>query len=95
MAKDVLEVLDAAWSDLHTTPTCRRPEVTAQLLDARSAIAELIAADVEYDEARKAWAAVDVRLWRDGGTRHGNPDLTRYHNAIIRRAAALAACRGL
>ena len=55
MAKDVLEVLDEAWADLHTTPTCRRSSLTGQMLDARLSVSDLMSG-----------ASSTVRAYRNG-----------------------------
>lgn len=83
MAKDVLEVLDIAGRSLIGAGAS---EFREDFTEARARIAELIAADVEYDVAK---AAVPSRN-TSSGSRY-----RRYLTAKARRAAALAACRGL
>lgn len=82
MAKDVLEVLNSQLDNL----CVETPEDQAHfdsLEDATWRIAELIAADVEYDEAME-------KIHEVGFCNH-----ERLIRAEERRAAALAACRGL
>lgn len=92
MAKpDVLEVLDSQLDNL----CVETPEDQAHfdaLEDATLRIAELIAADVEYDAARRIHDAL-----QDGVSTIGEEVIVDagLRRANERRAAALAACRGL
>lgn len=83
MAKDVLEVLDIAGRSLIGAGAS---EFREDFTEARARIAELIAADVEYDETVEEInrpGEISADAWR------------RAHRAEERRAAALAACRGM
>lgn len=92
---EVLAVLDEAASacacerDQHDANDAKPYADTwekrrAKLRASHTAVAELIAADVEYDEAQKSWSAKPFpENWE------------RVKNALDRRAAALAACSGL
>lgn len=75
---DVLEVLECAAAALEIDA---RREQAREVNEARAAVAELIEADEEYDEA-----------WRDmAGRTH---TASRREKAGLRRAAALARVKG-
>lgn len=58
-------------------------EIDAEIKKARYCIAELIAADVEYDKAKQAWVDDPILgSWY------------RIENSLARRAAAIAAVKG-
>lgn len=61
---------------------CQQHGTPDDFASANAAIAELLAADAEYDEAE----AIARQTFHDGYA------LQRYHLAISRRAAALKAC---
>ena len=64
------------------------------LLKARAAIAELIAADREYDAARRAWDDGCFTRW-DGIDNSARTKIAdRFESATYRRASALAAMEG-
>lgn len=86
MAKDVLEVLDAAIRDHRVSP-----QNAGAMQKARARIAELIAADVEYDAAKNA----EFLLRYEAPLLEFRSVRKRVDDAEIRRAAALAACREL
>lgn len=85
MAKDVLEVLDSLSMGLDD-------QDGDDMRNVRDRIAELIAADVEYDAARRIHDAL-----QDGVSTIGEVVIVDagLRGAKERRAAALAACRGL
>lgn len=98
MADDVLEVLD---DEIRSIPMmadhirfggleCDEAPAVERLQHARDRIAELIAADVEYDEAHAACLRARG-MGYSAGCNYGD----RLHAATVRRIAALAACRGL
>jgi hypothetical protein len=70
--------------------------VMAEAFAARAAVAELIAADAEYDEAREELDAAKRRLgnWNVNPLPYNDPAQLRMVAATRRRRAALAACRG-
>lgn len=90
MAKDVLEVLDIAGRSLVGAGAS---EFREDFTEARARIAELIAADVEYDAAEGDYR--NDRIWCELSDKEFRPIAERYRAAKERRAAALAACRGL
>lgn len=61
------------------------PDAMAEFEDARNAVAELLAADEEYDAANVARFDVNIRPMERS---------TRWEAAQIRRAAAIRAMRG-
>ena len=67
-----------------------------ELLEARAAFAELIAADREYDAARlELDTAMRARgRWAVNPLPHTHPATVRMREAMLRRAAALAAIGG-
>lgn len=83
MAKGVLEVLERMASTASLAYT-DGGDCSRRNREAISLIAELISADVEYDEAMKAACICQTA-----------DNHERLNSAKQRRAAALAACRGL
>lgn len=92
MAKDVLEVLDGARECLRSGPR-GHVSIGNSLEDAKARIAQLIAADVELDAARQAWSESNEGEACDA--HFESAEYRRVTVAEMRRAAALAACRGL
>lgn len=91
---DVLAVMDAIANGVH--PTRHATEYVA-LTNARAAVAELIEADKEYDEARADFdSAFRPATHTNTGRapKHSDPRVVRYHVAVMRRAAALARVGG-
>ena len=89
---DVLAVLDAAVS---WCMSARGSDLG--LTDARAAVAELIAADREYDAASDAWddAPGCVQCIGDtDGRDYDGPEFQRLVQAIDRRKAALRRVQG-
>jgi hypothetical protein len=85
MAKDVIEVLGRAAGYILCSAGSEHEDYRA-MHDAIDRIADLIAADVEYNEAKATLFGWNTSF----GSRY-----RRYLVAEERRAAALAACRGL
>ncbi|KGQ19869.1 hypothetical protein LF41_2376 [Lysobacter dokdonensis DS-58] len=86
---DVLAVLrDLKMDALCPLPNCA---ACAKQNEAVTAIAELLAADREYDAAHFAWDAVPARLPDDSGYDYDSPKWHRLTAANERRAEALAA----
>lgn len=85
MANDVLEVLRAYYS---------QHGGSEDAIEATAKIAELIAADVEYDEAKDEFRRLDAQVRLHGTDEWRNASIRLMH-ASSRRQAALAACRGL
>jgi hypothetical protein len=83
MAKDVMEVLRGM---IERAERDRLPMDVSALKQVNDAFSELIAADVEYNEAKATLFGWNTSF----GSRY-----RRYLVAEERRAAALAACRGL
>lgn len=98
MAKpDVLEVLNDAKRRL-----AERGCSAIELGNAIDKLSELIAADVEYDAAKKALDEAEAEWeWRSPNSDYDairekiNAATDKFNEAEERRAAALAACRGL
>lgn len=81
---DVLAVLDDAIADYADCRFTDRHGTGPGLIAARAAIAELIAADAEFDKARDGYNPLYAK--RD--------QLDRYKTAENRRAAAIARVKG-
>lgn len=94
---DVLAVMDAEIRDLPGMAMsiefagakygwkCDVKEAIRRLSEARAAVAELIAADTEYDAAHSAWVS---------GPYVTHAQYERLQAAKVRRAAALARVKG-
>ncbi len=88
---DVVAVLDRAIDTAALVP-----DLADSLKQTRSAVAELIAADEEYDAAEAEYVAHDKSLFKRDKAWYVEWERmeARCDAAIARRAAALAAVRG-
>lgn len=94
---NVLEVLDDAIADYTDCRFTDRHGTGPGLITALAAIAELIEADREYDEAKAKFDAAHQPAMHTRSTvapKHGSTVVVAYHAAIERRAAALARVQG-
>lgn len=95
-AVDVLAVMDECTDQLEAQPGCYYTDA-AELQEARAAVAELIEADKEYDEADLAWENAPGGVQAVGdtdGRDYDGPEFLRLMLAVKRRRAALARVGG-
>ena len=95
MSKQV-DVLAAYDERIASTPRlCRTEHVRERLLAERSVIAELIAANDEFDSAMAAVAAEkSAKHFRTRWLPEASPPMVRLRAAESRRAEAIARCKG-
>ena len=84
---DVLGLLDAAIVGVVNDPIRERRGHRENLIEARAAVAELIAANVAFSAA---WGD----MMKSPNDKNGNSTVALWHVANDRRSAALARCKG-
>jgi ATPase subunit of ABC transporter with duplicated ATPase domains len=88
---DVLSVMGAAVALL----ACESyPETSKEVDEARTAVAELIEADHEYEAARRDWDHVTAHDPEETPDETWRQVADRYEAAVMRRAEALARVGG-
>lgn len=66
----IIDVIDRAWADLHTTNTCRDPDITLELLKVKGVLLGLrdtIDAVIASDPESKVFASLWEARERIGG----------------------------